>query len=211
MSEVYVQYGAGLSGPSKWLNYDASLTLRIERVPLVGTLVNKNPAGRFPRSVLYGDIVKGLPVADGTVDGVYASHVLEHLSRVDFATALRRTYDMLKPGGRFRLVVPDLEWRARGYVAALDAGNRQANDTLMRSAHLGLEKRSLVTSLGNSLHLWMWDEPSMTDALLDAGFISVRRCKRGDSGDPMFDLVEDEARFVQDGNDELAMEALRTG
>lgn len=209
MTEVYVQYGAGLSGPDKWLNYDASPTLLLERVPLVGAIVNKNRAGRFPKSVLYGDIVKGLPVADGTADGVYASHVLEHLSRVAFVTALHRTYDMLKPGGKFRLVVPDLEWRARAYVAALDAGHRQANDTLMQSAHLGMEKRSLVTSLGNSLHLWMWDEPSMTDALLATGFISVRRCRRGDSGDPMFNLVEDEARFVQDGNDELAMEAIR--
>jgi hypothetical protein len=209
MTGVYVQFGSGFSGPDRWFNYDASPTLMLERLPFVGYLVNKNPAGRFPKSVRYGDIIKGLPVADGTASGVYASHVLEHLSRTDFATALHRTFTMLKPGGRFRLVVPDLEWRARAYLAALESGQRQANDTLMRSAHLGMEKRSLVASLGNSLHLWMWDEPSMTDALLNAGFVSVRRCKRGDSGDPMFDLVEEEARFVQGGKDELAMEALR--
>lgn len=209
MTGVYVQFGAGFSGPDGWLNYDASPTLLIERFPLLGSLVNKNRAGRFPKSVLYGDIVKGLPVADGAAAGVYASHVLEHLSRADFTTALRRTYDMLQPGGRLRLIVPDLEWRARAYVAALESGQRQANDILMRSAHLGAEKRSLVAALGNSLHLWMWDEPSMTDALLHAGFGSVRRCKRGDSGDPMFDLVEDETRFVVGGKDELAMEARR--
>ena len=57
-------------------------TLLFERIPLLGKLFTKNMA-RFPANVRYGDIVKGLPIREGTVDGVYASHVLEHLPLAD--------------------------------------------------------------------------------------------------------------------------------
>jgi len=75
---TYVQYGAGYTAGEGWLNFDASPTLRAERVPLLGGLLGSlwgNPQ-RYPPGIVYGDIVKGLPVADGTVDGLYASHVL---------------------------------------------------------------------------------------------------------------------------------------
>ena len=42
-----------------------------------------------------GDVVRGLPVADQSCDGVYASHVLEHLSRTDFEAAMRETFRIL--------------------------------------------------------------------------------------------------------------------
>lgn len=104
---VYVQYGCGWSAPEAWLNFDSSPTLRFERLPLIGKLYTRN-ARRFPANVRYGDVVKGLPVADKSCDGIYASHVLEHLAFADFEKALTNTFRYLKPGGTFRLVVPDL-------------------------------------------------------------------------------------------------------
>ena len=96
-----------------WRNFDASPTLRIERLPLVGRFVKLNPQ-RFPDAVEYGDVVRGLPVPDASCAAVYASHVLEHLTLADFRVALAHTYRMLAPRGLFRLVVPDLEaWRAK--------------------------------------------------------------------------------------------------
>jgi hypothetical protein len=43
----------------------------------------------------------------------------------------------------------------------------------------------------------MWDEQSMTDELIAAGFVDIRRCELGDAGDPMFDRVEDPNRFFE--------------
>ena len=60
----YVQYGCGWSAPKEWRNFDASLTLRFERLPLIGHLYTKNES-RFPGNVEYGDIVKGLPIPPG--------------------------------------------------------------------------------------------------------------------------------------------------
>ncbi|HEX6859864.1 MAG TPA: hypothetical protein VF138_06660, partial [Caulobacteraceae bacterium] len=62
--KLYVQYGCGLSAPDGWLNFDASPTLRLQRLPLVGRLLTRGRV-RFPEAVRYGDITRGLPLADG--------------------------------------------------------------------------------------------------------------------------------------------------
>ena len=197
---LYVQYGCGLCAPKGWQNYDVSLSIRAERIPLIGRLIGKN-AERFPDNVRIGDIVRGLPVADGSADGVYASHVLEHLSRQDCVTALKNTWRILKPGGVFRLIVPDLEARARVYLKKMEAGETGANDWFMAASSLGRQSNPkgivarLSLALGSSHHLWMWDWPSMQAALQEAGFTSIRRCECGDSGDPMFAFVENSGRF----------------
>jgi len=61
MTDLYVQYGSGYSAPPGWLNFDASLTLRFERLPFIGGLYTRN-SRRFPRVTRYGDVVAGLPV-----------------------------------------------------------------------------------------------------------------------------------------------------
>jgi SAM-dependent methyltransferase len=213
---TYIQYGCGPSCPEGWINYDASPTLRLQRLRVIGKLFRRGSI-EFSDDVRFGDIVKGLPVADGSAQGVYASHVLEHLSLADFWTALHNTFRILKPGGIFRLVVPDLEIRARTYVEKLKVGDAEANTWFMRTSNLGLEhrKRGLEAwargVFGNSAHLWMWDERSMTAALEKVGFIGVRRCRFNDSKDEAFRLVEDASRFYDDSADveECAMEAIK--
>ncbi|MEY4239824.1 MAG: hypothetical protein RL339_2425 [Pseudomonadota bacterium] len=136
---TYVQFGAGWSAGEGWLNFDASPTLRLERIPLLGGLLGRlkgNPE-RFPDGVRYGDIVKGLPVPDGSVDGLYASHVLEHLALEDMRLALKRSLALLRPGGVFRLIVPDLASAAQAYCAAL--GDPEAAHRFMRATYLGRE------------------------------------------------------------------------
>jgi SAM-dependent methyltransferase len=203
MHAIYVQYGAGSMAPDGWLSYDISPTLRLSRIPLFGRLV-KSP---FPPAVRYGDIVRGLPIADGTADGVFCSHVLEHLARADADVALANTYRMLKAGGRFRLIVPDLAARVQRYLEARD--NPTANDRFMRELMICSEGRPRTVAqharalFGNSLHRWMWDYPGMSAALTKAGFVNIHRCRFGDSGDAMFDRVEREDRFVDAGLDVL--------
>jgi SAM-dependent methyltransferase len=206
---MYVQYGAGLCAPSGWVNFDSSPRLWAERLPLIGRF-----AGRlFPADVRFGNIVSGLPVAAGTADGVYASHVLEHLSRADFDDAIGNTFTMLKPRGIFRLIVPDLEVRALRYLKKL-ASSSAANDWFMIAAGLGAEDHStrisrMIESIGGTRHMWMWDWPSMNAALAKAGFVEIRRCAFGDCVDTTFKEVEDPGRFYDTNHDiaELAVEA----
>ena len=156
-----------------------------------------------------GDVVRGLPVADRSCDGVYASHVLEHLSRDDFDTALGETFRILKPGGTFRLVVPDLQAAAEAYAAA--KGAPDAADRFMRTTSLGIDKRRrglagpLIELLSNARHLWMWDYAGLADALAAHGFTDIRRADFNDGSDPAFREVEQADRF----EDAVCVEARR--
>lgn len=113
---------------------------------------------------------------------------------------------MLMPGGIFRFVFPDLNQIARNYVA----GRLDANEFMTESG-LGVMNRSkgakgfVKSFLGNSDHLWLWDENSIRDELAKAGFGGIRRACFGDSPDPMFSLVESKGRW--EGH--LGMECLR--
>lgn len=62
------------------------------------------------------DILSGLPFPDNTLDAVYHSHVLEHLTQDQGERMLRDCWRALKPGGVLRIVVPDLEQIARLYL-----------------------------------------------------------------------------------------------
>jgi hypothetical protein len=211
---VYVQYGCGLCAPAGWLNFDASARLRLERMPLSGTVLRKTVGAIFPQNVLQGDIVYGLPVRNNSAAAVYSSHCLEHISRSDIPRALTNTFRMLQDGGVFRLIVPDLEWRALRYVAALKSSSMPA-DEFLEACHLGerVRPRTWVDFIRDrykrSDHLWMYDFPTMKELLESAGFSRVRRCKFGDANDPMFAKVEDIDRFVDHGHDELAIEAIK--
>src|ERR1019366_3287391 len=88
---LYVQYGCGLSAPDGWLNFDASPRLRLEQIPVVRSVLRATAGLLFPSNARTGDIVRGLPVSDGSASGVYCSHVLEHLPRDVLPTALRNT------------------------------------------------------------------------------------------------------------------------
>lgn len=203
----YVQYGCGFSAPLGWINFDASPTLRFERLPAIGKLYTKN-AQRFPYNVQYGDIVLGLPIEDDSCDLIYCSHVLEHLALEDFHTALRNTHRYLKPGGLFRLVVPDLACLVERYRSSRDP---LASVAFITETLLGEEKRPrslsglLKTWLANSGHRWMWDEPAMIAKLAEHGFRNMRRAAKGDSSNRRFLDVEDPARFV----DALAVECTK--
>ncbi len=195
----FVQFGCGLSCPSGWKNYDSSPRLRLQKLPLVGPLVPAGPFGRFPGGVLYGDIVRGLPLPRCSAALLYSSHVLEHLALDELRAALRNCRRVLAGGGTFRIVLPDLEAMINAYNAS---SARDRAVTFIRSTLMGYESRArtlrqrLQQAFGSSHHLWLWDYPSLADELATAGFTGIRRASFGDSGIAAFAAVEDEARWA---------------
>ncbi len=195
---LHVQYGCGTTAPETWENFDSSPTLCFERLPFIGRLYTKNDH-RFPQNVRYGDIVRGLPLAESSCAGIYASHVLEHLHLEDCRKALRNTFHLLMPQGIFRVIVPDLETAAKKYLA--NPSSNAAERFLMETS-LGRAARAkgfigfCTAFLGHSQHLWMWDYKGFIHELEAAGFSEVRSCAPGDSEDPFFKEVENPERFI---------------
>lgn len=197
-NKVSVQFGCGLWAPATWKNYDVSPALRLQKIPILGNLIPKGPFGDWPKNVKYGNIITGLPLPDGSVDHLYCSHVLEHLALEDFRTALRNSYQLLKPGGVFRFVLPDLEGLVKAYQ---NNNSTDASMEFMEESYLGRHQRAkgfkgfVREWLGNSKHLWMWDFKSMKKELEAVGFKSVRRAYYHDSKHPEFKEVEELRRW----------------
>ncbi|MDJ0696295.1 methyltransferase domain-containing protein [Mastigocoleus sp. MO_188.B34] len=203
--EKYVQFGCGLCAPESWLNFDSSPALRLQKLPVVGNLVPSGPFGRFPKNVQYGDIVVGLPVPENSIALLYSSHVLEHLTLMELRQALKNCYRILKLGGIFRFVLPDLEFMAHQYINSV---NSDAAVEFMQLTWLGIQERRngllgfLKEYLGGSKHLWMWDYKSLSLELEKVGFKNIRRAYFGDSNFSNFTQVE----YLERWENELGIE-----
>jgi ubiquinone/menaquinone biosynthesis C-methylase UbiE len=86
-----------------------------------GSKVNKPPAefgaykevrldcNRMVQPDILASVVAMPMIEDGTHDGVFASHVLEHLFAHEAAMALSEFFRILRPGGKVLIQVPDLQ------------------------------------------------------------------------------------------------------
>ncbi len=89
-----------------------------------------------------------MPFAEGSVDGVFASHVLEHFSYWVEMSVLAGWAACLKPGGVLHIVVPSLEWCARQILSDHPSkallGTLYAGQTTQWDVHLnGFTMRKL--------------------------------------------------------------------
>lgn len=212
---VLVQYGCGLSCPVGWLNFDASPRLWAERTPLLSLVIRVFGRPLFPEQTRFGNIVSGLPIEQNTADAIFACHVLEHLPRTAVPMALKNTFRALKPGGVFRLVVPDLAWRISEYQRRAVENNPRAADIFLADCMLGMNDQAngiadrIRLLYGNSRHLWMYDYPLLEALLLSSGFTKIRRCEMGDSPELAFKNIEAKDRFFEGNFPELAIEAIK--
>ena len=78
------------------------------------------------------DVSMGLPFERDSFHAVYHSHVLEHLDRISGKKFLADCFRVIKPNGILRVVVPDLERIAIGYLEQLVEA---------RSSRLGADRR----------------------------------------------------------------------
>ena len=193
--------GCGMNAPLDFDNYDASPTLRFERIPILGNIYTKNQT-RFPKNAMYGNISNGIRGLYDSYDACYCSHVLEHLSKSEFDVAIINIYKYLKPGGVFRLVMPDLNVYVATYLENYINGNINSSIDFMNQTLLGVQEfrdRNLFTliknGLSNSRHNWLWDDITTREALSNVGFINISRKDFGDSSTDFFASVEKESSF----------------
>jgi predicted SAM-dependent methyltransferase len=63
------------------------------------------------------DLLCGLPLADGSVNYIYSSHLWEHFDVQDGFRLLQECHRVLVPGGVFRVALPDFRASFRAYLA----------------------------------------------------------------------------------------------
>ncbi len=125
-------------------------------------------------SVVRHDLLAPLPFADNTFDGVYHSHVLEHLPRDRAVPFLRECRRVLRPGATLRVAVPDLEELARLYLESVRRSRDGERDWQHNHDWLMLELYDQVvrTRSGGDMERYLRDpripNPSFVTARLGA-------------------------------------------
>lgn len=72
--------------------------------------------------VRYHNIKEPLPFDDNSIDVIYHSHALEHLTKVEGTVFISECYRALRKKGIMRVVIPDLEQIVMEYLANLERG-----------------------------------------------------------------------------------------
>jgi SAM-dependent methyltransferase len=156
-----------------WVNTDVTPHLFVARVPglarllhaagrLSGERLRQHRAGTF-RRLRYLDVTRRLRHPDASVDAIYSSHVLEHLTPDEADHALREFHRVLAPGGVLRIAVPDLDQVIAGY-------DPEAPDAFLEGMLQGRER-----STSRHRHWWLYNERSLRAALERAGFRDIER------------------------------------
>lgn len=100
--------------------------------------------------------------ADGSVDEIYASHILEHFSAKETLAVVQEWARVLKPGGRMRIAVPDFRWCAAKYMSG-------EMDGALGNYVCGSQ------SDDNDYHKAIFDEPGLRMHMERAGLVGIER------------------------------------
>jgi predicted SAM-dependent methyltransferase len=118
--------------------------------------------GFIPIDVMQGSQAYPLiQYADGVADEIRASHILEHFSHTQTINVLKEWWRVLKPGGRIRLSVPDFDY----IVARYKEGSDEPLEGYVMGGHCD----------EHDVHLAMFNEQKLTEALKTAGFAEIKR------------------------------------
>lgn len=148
-----------------------------------------NPNGVEGTVMLNHDLVRGIPCSDGSLEVIYHSHLLEHLSYKDGMVFIENCFKALQPGGIMRVLVPDLELWVNNYVQGNTFFFDEYRKALAPEEHLYPTKGAVFMGmLHNHEHKCGYDFETLKWVLERAGFERVRRTLVQSSDLP--DIVE---------------------
>lgn len=136
------------------------------------------------------DICQPLPFDDGSLEWVYAEHLIEHVTLSDAIGWLREVRRALAPGGLFRVTTPDLRRYVQSYGRA--GGLFAQHRVRLAAAKIGPRMPERDAFMLNQIfflwgHRWIYDFDELRYALVSAGFDpdAVKECsyRRGNRAD----------------------------
>lgn len=122
-----------------------------------------------PEVDMVGSCVDLSRFADSSLEAIYVSHVLEHLShRTDMMTALTEWFRTMIPGGQLYVAVPDLGALARLFS---DSRSSVADRWKLMRLIFGSQRNPY------DFHYTGFDQPMLVQLLEHVGFVEVRRVR----------------------------------
>jgi predicted SAM-dependent methyltransferase len=116
----------------------------------------------------------GIPASSNSVDYVYHSHLLEHLSEEQGELLTKECLRILKPGGIVRIALPDLERISRDYLHALEDVDQNKEFSKLNAHWMRLELFDQMTrrTSGGLMIKFLKSSPENKEFL-------VKRCGKG--------------------------------
>jgi GT2 family glycosyltransferase len=105
-----------------------------------------------------------LPYKAGTVDEIYAGHLLEHFHFEDGKNALNYWKSLLRPGGKIAICVPDYDYLVKKYVECPSP-----------EALILFNNTYIYSGIQPSPHLFAYSAALLEAVMLETGFIDVER------------------------------------
>lgn len=200
--------GSGTECLDDWINIDNSFNARLAKCPRLRYLLFKlNILSKkhydvdwadHTHKIMIRDVSKKLPFDNESIDYIYSSHLIEHLNKEVGEKLLHECFRVLKKGGLFRLIIPDLELFANNYIKEItDTQNSIDNtDFLMSERFLDQLNMSdktripLIIKILHPEHKWMYDQYSLTALLTSCGFTSIRKMSYKEGDCPDIELLD---------------------
>ncbi len=186
-----VNLGAGLKVAPGWYNIDGHLRAFFSSWPefVLRWIYRMTQKSRFyytekeycqilrSNRFIHHDLKYGIPFYEASVDFLYCSHLLEHLHRDEAVRLVKEAYRVLKPGGVFRICVPDLAYAVSLY---------QKGKKVEALRYFFCETKADYYTY----HRYLYDFELLKDLLLSQGFSKVERCQYQKGRTPDIELLD---------------------
>lgn len=173
-----LQLGAGANYLDGWLNTD----------------IEPKASG------VYVDAMSNYPFPDGSFHYIFAEHLIEHLPWEGGLNMLRECHRVLAPGGKIRIVTPNLARYFHMLNSAADGETRKFIDTSRRL--FGWPDTPVMAAyvFNKSMREWghqfIYDPATLKKTLELAGFKQIMERRIGEKTDPIFEAVEFRTRAL---------------
>lgn len=191
MDFVKVNIGCGSQAIETWINYDSSIFSILQKYkPIKKFLYRLNLISKqayetnWPYKIIKRvNLLKGVPLADESVDFIYSSHFIEHLTFQEGKNLLKECNRILKPNSWIRVSCPDLQLIVSKY---LDKDLSYPIFNVKNSSDLSFafikslcltDNRSFLSRLlsPGDIHRSMYDFESLSGLLRKCGFNNIER------------------------------------
>ena len=179
-----------------WINTDITPHIYVSKFPGLAWILyklNKISPERYQqyqkgifRQIKYLDVSQKFPWSNETFDHVYTSHMLEHLYPEEALNCISEVFRVLKTGGIFRIVVPDLDRMIASY-------NPNQPEQFLTEFFETTQRRD------SNQHHWHYNEKLFHKILSEAGFREVYRCEYRQGKTQDVELIDErpESLFVE--------------
>lgn len=161
--------------------------------------------------VIYLDVRRPLPLPDQSFDYVFAEHLIEHLTYPQAQRLLGECLRILKPGGRIRLVTPDLDQIISLFAKPPEEGQQRYLDWIYRALAPDLLAPGPVFLLNHMSHFWghrfLYDKSTLMHIISAAHFGELRVYRALQTEDEVFREVEGHLRIFNSRPEDVHAQA----